>query len=688
MPRLARLLAVPAVLVAPLLMAAPAAAEQPFSLPDQITDQVGALDGDEARVQAAIDELRAEEDVQLFVVFVASFDGLQGAQWADGTAAASGLAGNDLMLAVAVDDGLYQPWRGDGVGPSETRISDVLSSDVEPQLAAGEWAGAVVALADGLQDGAASDAGSGSGSGSSGGGGGAALGVLAGVAVVGGGGYALVRGRKRRKQAEAQRVAAARAADPFPDETTEQLQYRASGTLLAVDEAVQTSQLDLDYARLTYGEQSVDGFTEALAQAKKELAQAFALRQELDDEIPEDEPTTRRMLAELIQLTGSADQRLDEQAAAFGQLRDLEHTAPQVVEALGPRIAALQARLPQADQQLRDLSGRYAATALRPVAANVDEADARLAAAEAALADARTAVAEGRAGAAVGPLRAAEDAATQSATMLDAVGRLGADLDGAGQRIAAVQAETERDLAEARSLIADGDRTGLSPLIAQAERALAEVDSGLRPAGGGLTDPLAVLRRLDEADQRLDAALQPARDAQAQTRRAIAALEQTMLSAQSGIAAAGDFIATRRGAVGSSARTRLAEAQRHLDRARYLAGDDPMSALREAQQADQLAQAALDQAQRDVDQWSSGGGGFGGGYGGGYGGRRRGGGIDVGSLVLGGILLGGGGHGGGGRGGGGFGGGFGGGGGGGGGSFGGGSFGGSGGGGSFGGGRF
>ena len=686
MPRLARALAVPAVLASILLTAGPAAAVAPFSLPGQVTDQAGVLDGDESRVQAAIDELRTEEDVQLFVVFVDSFDGVPGPQWADRTAAASGLAGNDLMLAVAVDDGLYQPWRGGAVGPSESRITDVISADVEPQLAAGDWAGAVVALTDGLQDG--STAGSNSGGG---GGGGAALGVLAAVAVVGGGGYALVRSRRRRAQAEAQRVAAARAADPFPDETTEQLQFRASGTLLAVDEAVQTSQLDLDYARLTYGEQSVAGFGEALAQAKEELSQAFTLRQQLDDEVPEDEPTTRRMLAELIRLTGSADQRLDEQAAAFGQLRDLEHTAPQVVEALGPRIAALQARLPQADQQLRELSGRYAASALRPVATNVDEADARLAAAEAALAEARTAVGEGRAGAAVGPLRAAEDAAAQSATMLDAIARRAAERDGAGQRIAAAQAEIERDLAEARSLVADGDRTGLTPLIAQAERALAEVEPALRPAGGGLTDPLAVLRRLDEADQPLDAALQPARDAQAQTRRAVAALEQTMTSAVSGIAAASDFIAARRGAVGSSARTRLAEAQRHLDRAHDLAGADPMSALREAQQADQLAQAALDQAQRDVDQWSSGsgyGGGFGGGFGGGgYGGRRRGGGVDVGSLVLGGILLGGAGRGGG-RGGGGFGGGFGGGGGG--GSFGGGSFGGSGGGGggSFGGGRF
>ena len=96
----------------------------------------------------------------------------------------------------------------------------------------------------------------------------------------------------------------------------------------------------------------------------------------------------------------------------------------------------------------------------------------------------------------------------------------------------------------------------------------------------------------------------------------------------------------------------MAEAQRHLDTAVGLARSAPVDALREAQQADALAQEALRLARDDVQRWSppSGGGGSSG--------------IDLGSLVLGGILLGGrsGGFGGGGHGaagrGGGFGGGF------------------------------
>jgi hypothetical protein len=121
------------------------------------------------------------------------------------------------------------------------------------------------------------------------------------------------------------------------------------------------------------------------------------------------------------------------------------------------------------------------------------------------------------------------------------------------------------------------------------------------------------------------------------------------------VAAAGTFITTRRGAVNMSARTALSEAQRHLTLAESLATTDPVAAIAEARQAQQLAATANQYARADVQSW------------GGYG---QAGGIDMGSFagaVLGGILSGGGGR----YRGGGFGGGFGG------GGFGGGGFGGS-----------
>jgi hypothetical protein len=656
MRRLPRLVAVLAVLAAPLLVPGTASAEQPSDLTRELTDTAGVL-GDPAQAQQAIDRVESETGTQLFVVFVDTFEGAAGQAWAEATASATGLGPDGAVFAVAIDDGLYGLSVGDAVPQSEREVDQLLTSEVEPELSAGDWEGAVVALADGLGGGVStSDSGDGSG-------GGAALGVLAAIAVVGGGGYVLTRNRRRRKQAEDQRVAAARAADPFPDETTEQLTFRASGALLELDEAVRTSSLELDFARAQYGEEPVAGFAEALAQSRTELHQAFALRQQLDDEVPEDEPTKRRMLAELLRLAGAADARLDAQAEAFDQLRDLERTAPQALDRLAPQVAALQQRLPQEEQRLAGLRQRYADSALAPVADNVAQARARVEAAAAEVEEARGQVQAGQAGQAVGSLRVAEDAVAQSTTLLDGIGRLAADLEAAPGRLAAVRAETEQDLAEARSLLAGspGDPTGLTPLVARAQAALATADAvpvGERP------DPLTAVRRLEEADAALDQALAGARDAATQARRAAAALDQTVLTARSTIDAAADFIGTRRGAVGADARTRLAEAQRRLDAAVATGSADPVGALGEAQSAVTLAQQALDLARSDVDRWSGGYGGPGGpGYGPGYGAPGYGGrsGVDLGSLVLGGILLGGprggGGFGGGGLGGGGFGGG-------------------------------
>jgi hypothetical protein len=355
------------------------------------------------------------------------------------------------------------------------------------------------------------------------------------------------------------------------------------------------------------------------------------------------------MLAELLRLTGDADKRLQDQAEAVDRLREQERTAPQVIEELGRRIEELQQRLPESERTLADLGGRYAAPALGSVAANVQEAGARLSAAAAALAQAREAQQSGQTGRSVGRLRPAEGAVTQSATLLDAIDRLAEDLVAAERRFPAARAETEADLAEATALVGDGDRSGLRPQIARAQSGLASADAAANPPDGSPPDPLGALRRLEEAAVVLRQALETARDAQTRNRRATEALSQALLTAGSSVAAATDFIDTRRGAVGPTARTRLAEAQRHLEAAQARADQDPEAALREAQQAGQLAQYALEVAQSDVQEWSQqngygggyGGGqrGYGGGYGGGFGGR--GGGISPLGAGLGGLLLGG-----------------------------------------------
>jgi hypothetical protein len=607
----------------------PAVGEPPLYLRTQITDQVGALTADgRAQVGAALDELNRENQIQLFVVYVDSFDGAAGQEWAADTAERSQLGDRDVLLAVAVGDRAYGTSVAQSLPVSDDRLGEIEAREVEPRLAAGDWAGAAVAMADGLA--------SGGGSGGGTGGGGVPVGVLVGgAAVLGGGAYLVARRRRRASSAPAPGTipsrpptAPATPADPNPTEPTADLAYRASAVLIDLDDAVQTSEDELGLARASFGDEAVAEFRAALDRSHEELVQAFALRQRIDDEKP-DEATQRALLRQILALCAAADERLDAQSAAFDRLRDLEQNAPEVVAALRPRLTATTARVPQVEAQVGALVARYAPSAIESVADNVAQARSLVDVAAREIEEADAEATGGQRPAAAVSARAAEEALTQAATLLEGVGRLEQELAQAAARFAEARAEVEQDLAEARALPENRE------LAAAAARAQAALSAAERDIGALGTDPLAALRRLDEAGTALNAALAAAHEAAVATDRAAAQLDRTLLAARSAVAAASDFIATRRGAVGSDARTRLAEAQRHLDTAAGLAQRSPMDALPEAQQADALARQAMELARRDVQRWSppSGGG--------------RGGGVDLGSLILGGILLGGGGHGGG-----------------------------------------
>ncbi|MGI9003607.1 MAG: TPM domain-containing protein [Pseudonocardia sp.] len=611
MRRLSTLVAVLAVLL--LGGAGAALADAPFRVDERITDRAGVLDAAQARqVAEAIDRLRAEDSTDLYIVFVESFDGARGQQWADATAELSQLGTDQVLLAVAVDDRVYGVSFDEGFRLSQSETDRIRTDDVEPRLAANDWSGAAIALADGLR---------------SGGGGGVPVSALIfGAMVVAGGGWYLLYRRRRKSHADPSPVDPV-PRDEFSDVATDDLNYRASSALIEVDDAVRTSEQELAAARAHFGDEAVAGFGAALEESRAEMLAAFEIRQRLDDDEPEDEPAQRAMYADIIRTCRAADERLDAQTESFDQLRDLEARAPEYVAGLGTRLDTVAARLPRAETGWTTLQDRYAATALEPVAGNLDQARQLLDVARTEVAEARTELTDAGAAVAVVSGRAAEDAITEAETLLGGVPRLEAELGDAATRISVSRVEVEQDLAEARSVVAAGDPGGLAPLVARAEAALTAADQA---TNAPRPDPIAALRLLDHAGTALDQGLDQARAAQDRTRRAAAALDQALFTARSAVAAASDFITTRRGGVGSQARTRLAEAQRHLRQASD--GDDPVRALREAQQADALAQQALQLAQSDVSQWSSQWPPSG------RSGRH---GIDLGSLILGGILSGG-----------------------------------------------
>jgi chromosome segregation ATPase len=86
-------------------------------------------------------------------------------------------------------------------------------------------------------------------------------------------------------------------------------------------------------------------------------------------------------------------------------------------------------------------------------------------------------------------------------------------------------------------------------------------------------------------------------------KRHAAELDQQLQRARSQVSAAEDYITTHRGAVGAGARTRISEANRHLEAAVSLAAGDPAQAITEALEADKLAVAAIQSARNDVAEY-------------------------------------------------------------------------------------
>ncbi|WP_443051126.1 TPM domain-containing protein [Streptomyces sp. JV185] len=639
-----------------------ARADDPVTLSrdGQITDKVGALGDRRDQVRAALDRLYGQRRVQLFVVYVRDFSGRSAQSWADATADRNGLGRDDVLLAVATHDRQYAYTVEQGSRLTDVQLADVARTAIEPALRENDWAGAAIGAADGysavlagravptpvVTPGAA-DPGTGGSGGTS------ATDLILPLVVVGGAaaaaGYAYTRRRRRATTRTTPGAtgwgpaSAGPGGSPAPTPLPE-LDARAKEALVETDDAVRTSEEELGFATAQFGEEAAVPFTEAVGYAKGELTAAFRLRQKLDDAFPEDDATRRRMLDEIIGRCTDAGSRLDAVSGDFDRLRALERDAPQALATAEAAFRALAGRVPAAEAALATMREQYAESAFAAVAGDIEQAKDRLVFATSSLNRGRQSVDSTSSSAAAVYIRAAEGAVDQATTLVDAVERRSRELAEAAGRLPAALTGTETDLADAGGLLegtGEGAPTAdLRGRTARARSVLGDVRAQMR---AGPYDPIDALRRVEEADAALDAALAGVREREAGDRRALSLLDGAVLTARSAIAAAADYITTNRGAVGSQARTRLAEAQRRLERSRELAGSkDPQGALAEARQADSLAGQARSLAEQDVRAYGDRNGPGGArGTGGGVGGAVLGG------IILGGLLGGGGGRGGG-----------------------------------------
>jgi len=640
----------------------------PKHLAAQVTDDVGAISGAAGSVQPALDNLQRAANVQLWVWFTDTTGSLSAADFANQTAKLNGFGGNDLLLVIAMTDHADGYWKSDSIQLSNAQLDSILGADLEPALRLGDNAGAIVATTTGIR---------GAMGGSTGGSPlGTLLTVLLFVAFIASLGWWVLYGRKRPAADGAAGAGTAGApVDDIAAMKTPDLEKLANQALVQTDDAVRDSEQELGFAQAQFGDAEVAPFQAAIAGAKGDLAAAFKLRQQLDDAIPEDAATHRRMLEALVRGCRHAQAGLDAVKEEFERLREIEAKAPQILAALPAQADAVEARIPAAQEAMTHLDA-FADASWQSVAPNIDEARKRLAAVREAVDEGAKAQAANDTETAARAARLGQDALGQGTAFLDGIDRLAKELDEAKAKVDEMLIEADRDLSQARTAAAGSADPALAARLAQADTLLAGARTAL---AGPKPDVAAAYQRARDAHTIADDILATLRTAAEQSTRDAARLDASIKAAQATLTRATDFIATRRGAVGTEGRTRLAEAQRHLTQAVAAGATDPVGGTHEADEATRLANAAYQAAQDDYgrydDPW------HGGGRGGGAGGAGIGG--NIAGAIIGGIIgsmLSGGGRGGGGLGGGGL---F-----GGGGGFGGGWGGGSSGGGSFGGGGF
>ncbi|MCS6558995.1 TPM domain-containing protein [Curtobacterium flaccumfaciens] len=613
-----------AALVAMLIVLAPAAtahATAPVDLGGAyVLDEADALTASQqSKVEQAVQDLYAETQTQLYVVFVPSFtDPTDHTEWGRAVLEQNQIDSDGILLSVAVTERNYDVQQTNETAISESDVQNAVDDSLLPRLKQDDWSGAAVAFADGLtQSQAPVDL--------------TWLWILLLVVVVGLVVVVLViRTRNKRRTAAATEAQEASLAD---------LERTAGGALVTIDDELRTAEQEVGFASAQFGPDAAKPFADAVQAAQREVRKAFTIRQQLDDEIPDTPQQRAEWANQIIVICERAHAAIEEQTEAFDQLRSLEDGIEDAAASLAQAVAAAPASVGAAAAALDRVRARYTGRTLATVANNVDQAHQVLAFATERSNAATASIAAGDKGEAVVAVRDAQHALAQVQQLTDGALAAEQSFDEATARAEAMRIDIQGDVAAARSL-----RSGGPDLAAAVTRAETVLRQGLDPK-----DPVAAVDALTRANTEIDQAIATARGAEEQRQRATQALDAALRDARNRISQARDYVSLHRGGIGPTARTRLSEAQRAYDDAVELAPSNPGQALNAARAAEQYAAAAMDAANDDL-------GGWGGGQGGGGGGAQLGGLVT--GLVLGGLLGGrGGSYGGGSFGGGGFGGG-------------------------------
>lgn len=587
-----------------LLPAQAASAEQPMEVTGLVTDTTNTLsNGDITQIEDASAALQSATGSSLYVVIVRTFQNPNvGNDWASAVALDSQLGVNDIILYIGTDAGEFG-LNVDQSLPLSSADREAIQNSILPYINQGDFTGAATQAATQLEQ-----ALNGSYAGGSGGSGGGSttgtasdassgiftivLGVLVLLILVVFGIVFLNGRRKRQKQLqEAEEKQAA--------ELEARLQ-QASIQLVRMDNLIKSSDEEVAFAGAEFGADEVKAYRNEVTMAQQASKEAFELQGKLLDHIPDAPADREAWIERILTITDTATKRLGDQAKHFQDLRVRQNDVPKLLVALGQRAAASRPKLAEISSWFEGLDGRYDQTATDRIRVDLDQAGQLLDLADDEIKGATASSEAGNNGAAIVDVTDAENAFAQFDGLIKGLTATRELFDRAPRQIADEAAKLQRTLAQVEDVSA---KTQAKPsatatdATAEARKLLGEIQS----AGGRFADPATTIERLHAVAGRLDTVLSDLLSEQERLDHARSRLPEALSSAAAEVSAAESFINSKRGAISSSPRTRLDQAQSQLARAQALRGDDPTRALQLANDADHLARTALQTAQQEVE---------------------------------------------------------------------------------------
>jgi hypothetical protein len=217
---------------------------------------------------------------------------------------------------------------------TDERLETVDRTRILPALRNDEFAGAAIEAADGYGD-IAEDEGLPW----------AAI-VIGVVVVLVVGAFLVRRSRKRFERSHHVLDEHGNPVDPAAILDLEELDDMSNRSLVAVDDALLTSDDELRHVEAEFAREQTDGFRFTVDRGRSSMREAFTLRHQLDEATSAPEARRRRTMSRIIAICEEVDHSLDARAEAFDALRDWNTRVPQVLDNLSGHLDGLTSRRP------------------------------------------------------------------------------------------------------------------------------------------------------------------------------------------------------------------------------------------------------------------------------------------------------------------------------------------------------